>query len=184
MGPLDYERLSSEDPGVSYVNVKEAYAVSPPSSEQIAEFHRQDNWTSEFDFLDAMPVEYPAYHVNLFHPSALGHRVIAHALADRIIELRGRPTLERIATMVAKDSGVKRSAWAAGRRSDDLSRAVAAHLARRRFGYPAVAVANAMGYASGSSVSRAVQRVEHADAKVRTRIKRLERKMERLNTIH
>ena len=98
--------------------------------------------------------------------------------------LRDRPALERIATIVAKDSGVNRSAWGAGRRSDDLARATAAYLARRRFGYPAGAVAKAMGYASASSVSRAVQRIEHADAKERTTMKRLERKLERLNAVH
>jgi chromosomal replication initiation ATPase DnaA len=56
--------------------------------------------------------------------------------------------------------------WSAGRRSDDAGRAVAAYLARRRFGYSATAVAAALGYRAPSSVSHAVARVESAGSRL------------------
>lgn len=45
-------------------------------------------------------------------------------------------------------------------RTVDLSRAVAAYLARRRYGYPATAVAAALGYRGHISVHYAIARLE------------------------
>ena len=78
--------------------------------------------------------------------------------------LRRRPSLERIAEVVAAHFGRGHTRWAPGTRSDDVSRAVAAYLARRRFGYRARAVAQAFGYRSHGSVRNAVARIESANA--------------------
>ena len=51
------------------------------------------------------------------------------------------------------------SNWPAGSRSDDASRAVAAYLARREYGYPAADVARALGYRGHRSVNSAIARV-------------------------
>ena len=56
-------------------------------------------------------------------------------------QLRPRPALETIKLEVAVGFGVAPGNWSPGRRSDDAGRAVAAYLARRRFGYSAAAVA-------------------------------------------
>jgi len=76
--------------------------------------------------------------------------------------VRARPPLEAIVAGAAAYFGCDVQDWIAGRRTDDLSRAVGAYLARRRFGYPAGQVARALGYANHSSVSRAIRRVESA----------------------
>jgi chromosomal replication initiation ATPase DnaA len=56
--------------------------------------------------------------------------------------------------------------WSSGRRSDAIGRAVAAFLARRRFGYPMGAIAEALGYRRHSSVGTAVSRVEAAGGSI------------------
>ena len=68
------------------------------------------------------------------------------------------------------------SRWSPGRRSDDASRAVAAYLARRRFGYPAGEVAKALGYRGAGSVTRAVARVEPGNERLKHTAANLERK--------
>ena len=55
--------------------------------------------------------------------------------------------------------GVADDGWAAGSRSDDTSRAVAAYLARREYGYPAADMARALGYRGHSSVNAAIVRM-------------------------
>ncbi len=90
-------------------------------------------------------------------------------------ELRSRPTLEQIVTVVGERFGQDGSAWLPGKRADDAGRAVAAYLARRQFGYSAGAVARALGYRDHSGVSRAVARVEAAGASLRTTITDLAR---------
>ena len=76
--------------------------------------------------------------------------------------IRARPPLEAIVAAVGAYFGCDVQEWIAGQRTDDLSRAVGAYLARRRFGYPAGQVARALGYTNHSSVSRAIRRVEAA----------------------
>ncbi len=78
--------------------------------------------------------------------------------------LRARPSLETICATVGAHFGRAADSWAPGTRSDDASRAVAAYLARRRFGYSACDVAEALGYRSHGSVRNAVTRVEAAAA--------------------
>jgi len=89
--------------------------------------------------------------------------------------LRPRPSVETIVRVVAGHFGVDASGWLPGRRIDDASRAVAAYLARRRFGHPAGKVAEALGYRSGSSVNRAVARVESGNESLRRTAEKLER---------
>ena len=67
--------------------------------------------------------------------------------------------------------------WSPGRRSDDASRAVAAYLARRRFGYAAGTVAAALGYRSASSIPRAVARVESGNQRLQRTVAKLERSL-------
>jgi putative transposase len=88
--------------------------------------------------------------------------------------LRPRPTLERIADAVAGEFATDRAAWATGRRIDDVSRAAAAWLARRRFGYRVREIAEALGYASHGGVATSLRRVETAGDELRRRLNRLE----------
>ena len=61
--------------------------------------------------------------------------------------------------------------WSRGTRSEDAGRAVAAYLARRRFGHRATAVAVALGY--GSAVSHAVRRIDNGPAELRRTVDRI-----------
>ena len=65
--------------------------------------------------------------------------------------------------------------WCPGRRNDSAGRAVAALVARRRFGYSATEVAAALGYKSHSSVSRALRRIEPPSPQLALTIQRIER---------
>jgi len=91
--------------------------------------------------------------------------------------IRGRPSLEAIVEVVAAHFGVDATRWSPGRRTDDASRAVAAYLARRRFGHPAGKVAEALGYRNASSVTRAIARVESANQDLRQTVQKLEREL-------
>ena len=73
--------------------------------------------------------------------------------------------------------GSSTTLWSPGRRSDDASRAVAAYLARRRFGYPAGTVAEALGYRNASSIPRAVARVESGNQRLQRTVAKLERSL-------
>lgn len=110
-------------------------------------------------------------------------RLILGTADDRDVpqlkQLRRRPDLAAIAQSVAAHFGVERGRWTVGRRSDDAARAVAAYLARRRFGYPAGETATALGYWDHSGVGRAVRRVEQAGSDLRQTVERLERKLAR-----
>ena len=80
----------------------------------------------------------------------------------QLANLRARPSLEAICAAVARYFGRAADSWAAGTRSDDASLAVAACLARRRFGYRVCEVAAALGYRSHGSVRNALARVDEA----------------------
>ena len=56
--------------------------------------------------------------------------------------------------------GTDADKWQPGSRHDDASRAVAAYLARREFGYPPKDIAQTLGYRSHGSVRNAMLRVE------------------------
>jgi len=90
-------------------------------------------------------------------------------------QLRPRPELQRILEVVGDAMGEDRTAWCPGRRNDSAGRAVAALVARRRFGYSATEVAAALGYKSHSSVSRALQRIEPPSPSLERTIQRIER---------
>jgi len=108
-------------------------------------------------------------------------RLLEQRPADRGIpqleRLRERPSLEQILRVVGEHFGVAATRWAPGRRSDDASRAVAAFLARCRFGYPAGQVAHALGYRSTSSVTRALARIESGNVDLRQTAAKLERQL-------
>jgi putative transposase len=89
--------------------------------------------------------------------------------------LRARPSLQRIVAVVAEHFDCLPADWSSGRRCDSLGRAAAAYLARRRYGYSAVAIARALGYGRHSSVAAAVARVEAAGKSVGERIAALEK---------
>lgn len=91
--------------------------------------------------------------------------------------LRRRPSLEQIIAAVAERFGSNPADWTPGRRSEDAARAVAAYLARRRFGYPATATAAALGYRDHSGVGRAIRRVERGPASLQQTVGRLEKKL-------
>ena len=94
-----------------------------------------------------------------------------------LAHLRSRPTIRTIVAAVAEQFEVDPGDWARGRRSNDAGRAVAAYLARRRFGYPATAIAAALGYRDHGGVGRAVRRVEQGTAQLQQTARRLEEKL-------
>ena len=92
-------------------------------------------------------------------------------------QLRPRPELEVLFDVVADVMGDDRSRWRAGCRSDGAARAVAAYLARCRFGYAATEVATALGYANHSSVHRAIARIDPPTPRLARVIQRIERNL-------
>jgi len=90
-------------------------------------------------------------------------------------QVRKRPDLATIKGVVAVHFGVDARRWIAGRRSDDVARAVAAYLARCRYGYAATETAVALGYRDHSGGGRAVQRVEQGSEDLLRTVQRLER---------
>lgn len=102
----------------------------------------------------------------------------ADAGVPQLERLRSRPTLERILHVVARQFGYAEAPWSEGRRSDDAARAVAAYVARRRFGHRAGAVAEALGYGGASAVSHAIRRIERGTDKLRKTVEKIERKLQ------
>jgi REP element-mobilizing transposase RayT len=92
-------------------------------------------------------------------------------------QVRKRQDLATIVGAVAAHFGVDAGRWAAGRRSDDAARAVAAYLARRRFSYAATETAAVLGYRDHSGVGRAVRRVEQGSAKLQRTLQTLEKRL-------
>jgi len=92
-------------------------------------------------------------------------------------QLRGKPSLATIREVVAEEFGVDGSDWTKGRRSDNVSRAVAAYLARRLFGYRSKDVAAALGYSSAGGVGQAIGRVEAAGSRCARTVQRLARRL-------
>lgn len=87
--------------------------------------------------------------------------------------LRTRPSLEQILQAVAEHFSQDSASWSTGHRSDDASRAVAAYVARRGFGYSAKAVAAALGYRDASGVSHAIARIEAGSDDIRKVVDRI-----------
>ena len=92
--------------------------------------------------------------------------------------LRAKPGLSEVVETVLHEFG-EDAGWAVGCRADDASRAIAAYLARRRYGYSAKSVANALGYLHPSSVSHAIRRIDVGSATLRQTVNRLERRLQR-----
>jgi hypothetical protein len=89
--------------------------------------------------------------------------------------LRSRPSLKQIVHAVTKSFGTTPSSWSPGQRSDDASRAVAAFLARRTYGYRVTEVAKALGYSSHGGVVTAIGRIESASPALRRKVQRLKK---------
>ena len=107
---------------------------------------------------------------------ALVHRSPDPAL-PQLQQLRRRPALDRIVSVVSQVCGVDRDDWRGGRRSDDGARAVAAHVARRVWGYPSVEVAAVLGYAGTSGVAQAIRRIERGGKRIAAKVRRSSRKL-------
>jgi len=111
---------------------------------------------------------------------------IRNMLADRpddaslpqLKRLQPRPELARIVEAAANHFGHDPAEWRRGRRVDNASRAMAAYLARRCFGYSAGQVAAALGYRSHSSVSNAIARIEAAGPAIKRTADQLARGLE------
>ena len=108
-------------------------------------------------------------------------RLLADRCSDREVPqvgpLRGRPSLDRIAATVAAHFGCELGEWSCGRRSDAIGRAVAAYLARQRFGYSMADIAEILGYRGHSSVRTALVRVEAAGSSVQKSLAALEEQL-------
>jgi len=102
----------------------------------------------------------------------LGQRPTDAAL-PQLNKLRPRPSLERIIETAAEHFGGDPSQWRPGRRVDHAGRAAAAYLARRRFGYSAREVADALGYRSHGGVTTALARIESASPQLKRRVTKL-----------
>jgi hypothetical protein len=169
-----YCRVSAAYPWVTYSRVLSEFAVTPARArEKYVQF-----------VLSAIALPPPSPFAGAVAGLAVGSETFVtrvrgllrdrpadHAL-PQLEQLGSRPTLDAIVAAVGERFGCH-TAWSAGHRSDDASRAVAAYLARRRFGYSAGAVAAALGYRCPSSVSHAIARVESAGARLQTTVKEL-----------
>lgn len=89
-------------------------------------------------------------------------------------DLIRRPSLSQIASAVSAVLGADPQTWQTSRRAGNLSRVVAAYLARRCFGYSSVEVAGALGYRSHASVAYAVRRVDAADRTLISSVKQIQ----------
>ena len=99
------------------------------------------------------------------------------AAVPQLRQLQPRPELLRIVEEVASHFGHDPADWRCGRRVDDASRALAAYLARRHFGYSAGQVAAALGYRSHGGVSNAIARIESAGPALQQTAQDLARKL-------
>ena len=95
----------------------------------------------------------------------------------QLAPLKPRPALERIVETVAAHFGHDGGLWRPGRRVDDASRAVAAYLARRRFGSSAAEVAGALGYRGHGGVHGAAARVENGNDKLKRTVEKLSQQL-------
>ena len=91
--------------------------------------------------------------------------------------VRQRPTLQHIVDVVSKHFGQDATNWMPGRRADDAGRAMAAYLARRRFGHPVTAIARTLGYRGHSSVNYAINRIETGNEELKRTLAKIERKL-------
>ena len=97
------------------------------------------------------------------------------AALPQLRQLQPRPELLRIVEKVANHFGHDPADWRAGKRVNDVSRALATYLARHRFGYPATQVAAVLGYRSHGGVLTAVKRIESASPAVKQTAAKIEK---------
>ena len=90
--------------------------------------------------------------------------------------LRDRPSLAKIIDAASGHWGIDASQWTPGRRSDHIARAVAAYLARIRFGHPATRIADALGFSHPSSVNQAVKRIQSDLNRLSPLLKKIEKR--------
>lgn len=100
---------------------------------------------------------------------------------DRAVPLqlvRGRPSLNRIIEVVARELGRNPlDLCRSGFRRDGAARALVAYLARGQFRYSARETATALGYRSHGSVAPAIRRVNEGGSKLRALARRLEQRL-------
>jgi len=106
----------------------------------------------------------------LYHGISRGDepRPVVRDDADRAKRLRSKPSLDPIGTEVARHFRCDVACRSPGRRSDDDARALAAYLARSRFGCRATAAAQRRGYGGPNRVSHAVRRIQGGAETLRT----------------
>ena len=104
----------------------------------------------------------------------LDHRP-SDATIRELNALQSKPELTQIIKAVHTQFNMRHARWQSGSRSDDASRAVAAYLARHRFGYPANVVAHVLGYGHASSVAHAVRRIRSSSQALRRTVRRIEK---------
>jgi len=138
-----YHRRSREMPWVTYRRVLREFGSD-------ADRARREYRRFVAKGIESMPA---CPWADAVHGLIVGGEAFVEKIRDRLAErkpdralpalqaLRPRPPLARIASVVAAAFDVAPDDWAPGRRQDDASRAVAAYLARRRFGYRAREVA-------------------------------------------
>ena len=102
-----------------------------------------------------------------FHKAALlAHIDIIPCISPRHIS----PPRRKICRRSDEAFRLAPGGWLPGTRSDALRRAAAACLARRRFAYPMVAIAKALGFKGHGGVRTAVARVEAARKRLSRRL--------------
>jgi REP element-mobilizing transposase RayT len=104
------------------------------------------------------------------------------AATPQLKNLQYRPELAKIVEEVAAYFKHDPSDWRSGRRVDDASRAVAAYLARRCFGYQASQVATMLGYRSHSGVSNAIARIESDETDIKQTAEKIAQKLKHMGS--
>ena len=122
-------------------------------------------------------IEFPGAHYHVMSRGNERRRIVGDDAVPELGQLHSKPSLETIRKVVAEEFGIDGSNWAKGRRSDNASRAVAAYLARRCFGYRSKDVAAALGYSSAGRVGQAMRRVETAGSRCRRTVQELARRL-------
>ncbi len=93
-------------------------------------------------------------------------RLVGHRAEDAevpALRLLKRPAdMGAVATAVTGRMGGDPANWQPGRRCDDISRAVAAYVARQATSHTSGQIAEALGYRNPSSISVACRRVEQS----------------------
>ena len=123
---------------------------------------------------------YPGYHYKRKRVPWITYDAVLREFSSEMNQsgrLYRRFVTAGIAAVVAAEFGCQEGAWSGNRRSDDASRAMAAYLARRVYGYPSSAVAASLGYRSQGSIAHAVARLEGGSNTLHEMARRLQNKL-------